>query len=89
MAGVALPKVSAEDQQRDARHKTLYDIMDLAAKFFETTLASRAGAKARGYLADRALDPAAQLKFRLGFATNERYALKEHLGSHGLSLIHI
>jgi DNA primase len=84
MAGVALPKVSAEDQQRDARHKTLYDIMDLAAKFFETTLASRAGAKARGYLADRALDPAAQLKFRLGFATNERYALKEHLGSHGI-----
>jgi DNA primase len=84
MAGVALPKVSAEDQQRDARRKTLYDIMDLAAKFFESTLASRAGAKARGYLADRSLDPAAQLKFHLGFATSERYALKEHLGSHGI-----
>ncbi len=84
MAGVALPKVSAEDQQRDARAKTLHEVMELAAKFFETTLASRAGAKARGYLADRALDPATQLKFRLGFATNERFALKEHLGSHGI-----
>src|SRR6195256_473183 len=85
MAGVALPKVSHEDQQRDARRKTLHDVMELAAKFFETTLASRVGAKARGYLADRSLDPATQLKFRLGFASSERFALKEHLGSHGIS----
>ncbi len=84
MAGVALPKVSHEDEQRDARRKTLHDVMELAAKFFEATLAARAGAKARGYLADRGLDPATQLKFRLGYATNERFALKEHLGSHGI-----
>src|SRR5882672_7981252 len=84
MAGVALPKVSPEDQQRSARAKTLHDVMELAAKFFETTLASRTGAKARGYLADRSLDPATQIKFRLGFASSERFALKEHLGSHGI-----
>ena len=84
MAGVALPKVSQEDEARDARRKTLHDVMELAAKFFEATLAARAGAKARGYLADRGLDPATQLKFRLGYATNERFALKEHLGSHGI-----
>src|SRR5450755_1274003 len=84
MAGVALPKVSREDEQRDARRKTLHDVMDLAAKFFEATLASRVGAKARGYLADRGLDPATQIKFRLGYASSERFALKEHLGSHGI-----
>src|SRR6266540_4349583 len=84
MAGVPLPQVSHEDQARDARRKTLHDVMELAAKFFESTLASRVGAKARGYLADRALDPATQLKFRLGFAPGERFALKEHLGSHGI-----
>ena len=84
MAGVPLPKVSPEDEQRDARRKTLHDVMELAAKFFEATLAARAGAKARGYLADRGLDSATQLKFRLGYATNERFALKEHLGSHGI-----
>ena len=84
MAGVPLPKVSHEDEQRDARRKTLHDVMELAAKFFEATLAARAGAKARGYLADRGLDSATQLKFRLGYATNERFALKEHLGSHGI-----
>src|ERR1035438_1755018 len=84
LAGVVLPKVSHEDEQRDARRKTLHDVMELAAKFFEATLAGRAGAKARGYLADRGLDSATQLKFRLGYATNERFALKEHLGSHGI-----
>src|SRR5579864_3384722 len=84
MAGVALPKVSHEDEQRDARRKTLHDVMELAAKFFEATLAGRSGARARGYLADRGLDPATQLKFRLGYASNERFALKEHLGSHGI-----
>ena len=84
MAGVPLPKVSPEDERRDARRKTLHDVMELAAKFFEATLAARAGAKARGYLADRGLDSATQLKFRLGYATNERFALKEHLGSHGI-----
>jgi len=84
MAGVPLPKVSAQDEQRDARRKTLHDVMELAAKFFEATLASRAGAKARGYLADRGLDPATQLKFRLGYAPPERFALKEHLGKQGI-----
>ncbi|HEY6859749.1 MAG TPA: DNA primase [Pseudolabrys sp.] len=84
MAGVPLPKISREDEARDARRKTLHDVMELAAKFFQDTLASRAGAKARGYLADRGLDPATQLKFRIGYAPSERFALKEHLGSHGI-----
>src|SRR5512144_2756788 len=84
MAGVPLPQVSRENEARDARHKTLHDVMELAAKFFQDTLASRNGAKARGYLADRGLDAATQLKFRLGYAPGERFALKEHLGSHGI-----
>ena len=39
MAGMPLPKVSREDEARDARRKTLHDVMELAAKFFEDTLA--------------------------------------------------
>ncbi len=84
LAGVPLPKVSREDEAREAKRKSLYDVMDLAAKFFEATLAARPGTKARGYLADRGLDPATQVKFRLGYASPDRYALKEHLGSHGI-----
>jgi DNA primase len=86
LAGVQLPKVSREDEARDVKRKTLHDVMELAAEFFEATLAARAGAKARGYLADRGLDAATQLKFRLGYAPGERFALKEHLGSHGISV---
>ncbi len=84
MAGLPLPKMSREDEKRDERRKTLHDVMEIAAKFFEATLAARGGAKARGYLADRGIEAATQLKFRLGYAPAERFALKEHLGSHGV-----
>ena len=84
MAGLPVPKLTKEAEEREERRKTLHDVVELAAKFFEATLAARAGAKARGYLADRGIQPATQLKFRLGYAPPERYALKEHLGSHGI-----
>jgi DNA primase len=83
-AGMALPEVSRADDAREQHRKTLHDVLELAAKFFEATLAGRSGAKARGYLADRGLDPATQVRFRLGYAAFERFALKEHLGSHGI-----
>ena len=85
-AGMPLPKVSYEDEAREQRRKTLHDVVELAAKFFEATLASRAGARARGYLADRGIDPATQLAFRIGYAPSERFALKEHLGKEGVSV---
>jgi DNA primase len=83
-AGMALPQVSEEAQAEAVHRKSLYEVMELAAKFFEATLAARAGARARGYLADRGLDPNTQLAFRLGYAPPERFALKEHLGGAGV-----
>src|SRR5579864_6030374 len=84
MAGLAVPVATPDAARREERRKTLYDVMELAAKFFADTLASRNGAKARGYLGDRAISPATQLQFRLGYAAGERFALKEHLGAHGI-----
>src|SRR5437868_6104658 len=84
MAGMPLPQVSPEAERREQRRKTLHDIMELAATYFCDTLAARQGARARGYLADRGIDPSTQLKFRLGYATSERFALKEHLGKAGV-----
>src|SRR5918997_4800693 len=75
MAGLPMPVVSKDAEQREERRKSLHDVMELAARFFEATLASRAGAHARGYLADRGLEPATQLEFRLGYAPSERFAL--------------
>src|SRR5450631_2871391 len=84
MAGVPLPAATPDAARHEQRRKTLYDVMDLAAKFFCSTLASRSGARARGYLGDRAISPAVQLQFGIGCAASERFALKEHLGALGI-----
>lgn len=88
MAGMALPAATPDAARHQQHRRTLYDVMELAAKFFADTLASRFGAKARGYLGDRAISPATQLQFRIGYAPGgpgERFALKEHLGGQGIS----
>ncbi|WP_065750896.1 DNA primase [Bradyrhizobium paxllaeri] len=85
MAGMPLPAATPDAARHEQRRKTLHDVMELAAKFFADTLASRNGAKARGYLGDRAITPATQLQFRLGYAPPDRFALKEHLGAQGIS----
>src|SRR5262249_11107557 len=72
-AGLPMPKLSREAEIEERRHRTLHEVIALAAKFFEATLAARAGARARGYLAYRGLDPATQLKFRIGYAPPERF----------------
>ena len=74
-AGIPLPVMTREAQAQEERRKTLHEVVELAAKFFEANLAARAGARGRGYLADRGIAPATQLKFRLGYASGEQYAL--------------
>ena len=83
-AGLPLPTVSRESEQRERQRASLLDVMEMAAKFFEAELQARGGAKARGYLADRGLMPPIQRQFRLGYAPAERYALRDHLASKGV-----
>ena len=83
-AGLPLPKVSHEDEAREQRQRTLYDVLELAARFFQTSLASAKGAKARGYLSDRGIQPVTQVEFQIGYAPGDRFALKEHLGAQGV-----
>src|SRR4249919_1782369 len=84
MAGMAVPAATPDAARHEQRRKTLHDVMECAAKFFSDTLASRHGAKARGYLADRAISPATQLQFRIGYAPPDRFTLKEYLGAQGI-----
>src|SRR5258705_5313129 len=86
MAGGPLPAVTPDAARHEQGRKTLQDVMERAANFFADTLASRHGGKARGYLGDRAISPAVQLQFRIGYAPGERFALKEHLGAQGISV---
>src|ERR1043165_1642517 len=54
-AGVELPKWSPEDEAREQRRKSLYDIVELAAKFYETQLLEPVGREARDYFKHRGL----------------------------------
>ena len=86
MAGLAVPRSSPEADQREEKQRSLSDVMELATKYFEQNLASSTGAQARGYLADRGILPVTQVEFGLGYAKGERFALKEFLGSKGVSV---
>ncbi len=86
LAGLSLPIVSPDAEAREQKFRTLHDVMELATKFYESTLASARGANARGYLSDRGVTANTQLEFRIGYAPAERYALKEHLGAAGVSV---
>lgn len=80
-AGLALPVLTPQAQEREERRKTLHEVVERAAEFFAATLAAAAGARGRSYLSDRGIAPATRQKFRLGYAPPERHALKEHLGA--------
>jgi DNA primase len=80
-AGVELPKWSPEDEAREEKKKSLYDVIEAAAKFFEEQLAAPAGKVAREYLKSRALDGDTARKFRLGYAPAAGSALIAHLTS--------
>jgi DNA primase len=83
-AGVELPKWSPEDEAREQKKKSLYDIVELAAKFYEAQLFEPAGREARDYLKGRGLDGAAAKQFRLGYAPSNN-ALIAHLTSHNIT----
>ena len=80
-AGLALPKMTAEEEAREARRASTHEALELAARWFETRLQAPEGARARGYLADRGLGPALQKEFRLGYAPREKFAMRDFLAS--------
>ena len=84
-AGVPLPKLSREDREEEVKRKSLHDVMEMAAEFFEASLQGRFGAKARDYLAGRSLSRDTQVRFRIGYAPPERFALRDHLAGKGVT----
>jgi DNA primase len=85
-AGLSLPEFSPEDAAREQTRASLYDVMELAAAFFQRELQAARGAKARGYLADRDLGPSIQAEFGIGYSPDDRSALRSHLADKGVHL---
>jgi DNA primase len=78
-AGVELPKWSPDDEAREEKRKSLYEIVELAAQFYEAQLREAGGLEARNYLKRRGLDGHAAKQFRLGYAPGSGQALIEFL----------
>jgi DNA primase len=85
-AGVELPQWTPEDEAREQKKKSLYDVIEAACVFFEQQLQGRGGAPARDYLASRGLDDATIRQFRLGYAPDSHTALIADLKAKNIQL---
>jgi DNA primase len=80
--GIPLPKMqySSEGEAEDAQRRgRLIDMHERACKFFEDQLRRPEGAHAREYLAGRGLKEEMIRTFRIGFAPDSGFTLKDRL----------
>lgn len=85
-AGVPMPKMSARDEAREDERERLYRIVEMSAAFFENALKSGAGAEARRYIEKRGLKRETLGAFRIGYAPNDKSALRTHLSAAGFKV---
>lgn len=77
LAGMEVPRTAPRDEAAESRRRGLFDVLELAAGWFESQLAGMQGSAARGYLDQRGVDPGVAGTFRLGLAPDSRVALKQ------------
>ncbi len=82
--GMQLPKLTPESKEQAEKRASAYDIMEMAARFFEKCLRLPVGREGLDYLYARGFDDGIITKFRLGFAPNNN-GLKAQLSSHGIT----
>ena len=83
-AGMEIPQDSPEERERQKQRQTLYDVTEAAAQFFEHQLYQPSGKHALDYLKGRGLTDDTIKRFQLGFAPDDRNALKGALGRDGI-----
>jgi DNA primase len=86
-AGLEMPAPDPRAQERQERAKTLHDVMEAAARWFEEQLGGIEGSPARDYLTGRGIEEEARRRFRLGFAPDSRGRLKAALSDFGTELM--
>ena len=80
--GVPLPKTSysSPEEARDARLRAqLLEVHERAVAFFQECLKRPEGARAREYLLGRGLDAEAIARFRIGYAPDSGFLLRDRL----------
>jgi DNA primase len=78
-AGVKLPAKTAHNIEKAQVQKSLYDVVEAAAVFFQNSLVSAAGRDALIYADGRGLNAAVRNLFQIGFAPDGRDTLKKYL----------
>lgn len=78
-AGVDLPRPDPRERRREAERIGLEGAVEIAAAFFERALRAPVGRSARDYLERRGITERTVAEFRIGYAPDERDALKRHL----------
>ena len=86
LAGLSMPVETKEQREAEEKRATLTDALEWAAVFFQKQLLAPPGAPARIYLDQRQISSAARHDFRLGYASSERHALRDHLAAMGVSV---
>jgi DNA primase len=79
LAGIAVPQQTPQERERAQRQKTLLEALAAASRVYEEQLWSPAGRRGREYLASRGLDEETMRRFRLGWAGEDRNALRRAL----------
>ena len=80
--GIPLPKAtySSPAEAKDAKLRAqLYEIQERAAAFFQECLKRPEGARAREYLLGRGLDEETIARFRIGYAPDSGFLLRDRL----------
>jgi DNA primase len=80
--GVPLPKLTyaSPEEARQAKHRTaLLDIHEAACEFFQQCLRRAEGAHAREYLIGRGLEQETIVRFRIGYAPDSGFLLRDFL----------
>ncbi|MDR3518496.1 MAG: DNA primase [Azospirillaceae bacterium] len=83
LAGMQVPQSTPEDRRRYERQKSLHDLTEAAAQWFEKQLHLPGGRAGLDYLHGRGLSDETIARFRLGFAPSDGKALPAMLAAAG------
>ena len=78
-AGMTVPAPDPKARAAEEARAGLSEIMEIATRFYRGQLRGAKAGAARDYLAGRGLDEAALARFEIGFASDGRTTLFEHL----------
>ena len=84
-AGMPMPARDPKAQEKADRRSQLADVMEQAVQYYRLQLKTAAAGAARDYLAGRGLDEAAQTRWDVGFAPDDRQGIFKHLTGKGVA----